>query len=180
VGEGLRGKQETRGYMRNVAFVLLSLCLNLAATTLIEIKPPLKNRSSRHARVQGYSGVADSANLRIIEIYGKLPLSFEANQGQTDSQVKFLSQGRGYSLFLTSTEAVLSLRKPEAGPAPEGPTVNSRYAPGIRGTPGFNLRNWVPSTEYRPSKGLTDRRPFGPRQSAVQSCKRPPLPPSSA
>ena len=41
--------------------------------------------------------------------YGHLPLSFEANQGQTDRQVKFLSRGQGYNLFLTSTEAVLAL-----------------------------------------------------------------------
>ena len=41
--------------------------------------------------------------------YGHLPLSFEANQGQTDRQVKFLSRGKGYNLFLTSTEAVLAL-----------------------------------------------------------------------
>ena len=39
-----------------------------------------------------------------------VPLSFEANQGQTDSQVKFLSHGDGYSLFLTSSEVVFSLR----------------------------------------------------------------------
>ena len=39
------------------------------------------------------------------------PLSFEANQGQTDSQVKFLSRGPGYGLFLTPTEMVLALRK---------------------------------------------------------------------
>ena len=39
--------------------------------------------------------------------YGKLPLSFEANQGQTDARVKFLSRGRDRTLFLTSTEAVL-------------------------------------------------------------------------
>src|ERR1039458_4813570 len=102
--------------MRYLAFVLLSLGLNLAATTLIEVKSPLKNRSSRHATLQGHSGVPDSANLRVIESYGKLPLSFEANQGQTDSHVKFLSRGNGYSLFLTSTEAVLSLKKPEAAP----------------------------------------------------------------
>jgi len=37
----------------------------------------------------------------------KLPLSFEANHGQTDSQVKFLSRGNGYNLFLTATEAVI-------------------------------------------------------------------------
>src|SRR5215472_9373099 len=35
---------------------------------------------------------------RAVESYGKLPLSFEANQGQTDRQVKFLSRGGGYSL----------------------------------------------------------------------------------
>jgi hypothetical protein len=41
--------------------------------------------------------------------YGKLPLSFEANQGQADPQVRFTSRGSGYSLFLTDKEAVLSL-----------------------------------------------------------------------
>jgi hypothetical protein len=46
--------------------------------------------------------------------YGKLPLSFEINQGQTDAQVKFLARGQGYTLFLTPTEAVLSLKKPQA------------------------------------------------------------------
>ena len=42
--------------------------------------------------------------------YGKLPPTFEANQGQTDSRVNFLSRGAGYSLFLTPTKAVLSLK----------------------------------------------------------------------
>src|SRR5438552_455501 len=46
-----------------------------------------------------------------METYGKLPLSFEANDGQADPQVKFLSRGRGYTLFLTSTETVLVLRE---------------------------------------------------------------------
>ena len=47
---------------------------------------------------------------RVNSAYGKLPLSFEANQGQTDRRVRFLSHGSGYSLFLTPHEAVLSLR----------------------------------------------------------------------
>ena len=42
--------------------------------------------------------------------YAKLPLSFEANQGQTDNRVKFISHGRGYGLFLTGDEAVLELQ----------------------------------------------------------------------
>jgi hypothetical protein len=48
--------------------------------------------------------------LRVAEAYGKVPLGFEANEGQTDQQVKFLTRGPGYNLFLTSSEAVLSLR----------------------------------------------------------------------
>src|ERR1035441_8505566 len=41
----------------------------------------------------------------------RIPLSFEANQGQTDSVVKFFSRGDGYALFLTPTEAVFKLRQ---------------------------------------------------------------------
>src|SRR5437764_11999998 len=41
--------------------------------------------------------------------YGKLSLGFEANQGQTDPRVKFLSRGGNYNVFLTDNEAVLTL-----------------------------------------------------------------------
>ena len=47
---------------------------------------------------------------KVREQYAKLPLSFELNQGQTDGRVKFLSRANGFTLFLTPTEAVLSLR----------------------------------------------------------------------
>jgi hypothetical protein len=53
--------------------------------------------------------------------YGQLPLSFAPNRGQTNSQVKFLSRGAGYQLFLTATEAVLALQQssPRAKSAPK-------------------------------------------------------------
>jgi hypothetical protein len=51
-------------------------------------------------------------NLQVT--YAHLPLHFEPNQGQTDERVHFLSRGRGYTLFLTATEAVLALRKQSA------------------------------------------------------------------
>jgi len=50
----------------------------------------------------------------MVESYGKLPLSFEANQGQAGPQVIFLARGRGYALFLTGDAAVLELKKPSA------------------------------------------------------------------
>jgi hypothetical protein len=36
------------------------------------------------------------------------------NQGQTDTHVKFLSRGSGHTLFLTPTEAVVTLTKADA------------------------------------------------------------------
>jgi hypothetical protein len=40
--------------------------------------------------------------VRLDTAYGRLPLRFEANQGQADDRVAFLARGRTYSLFLTS------------------------------------------------------------------------------
>jgi hypothetical protein len=57
---------------------------------------------------------------RVAKAYGRLPLSFEANQGQTDKQVKFLARGSGYSLFLTATAAVFSLSTPDSISNPSG------------------------------------------------------------
>lgn len=42
--------------------------------------------------------------------FGKLPLRFEPNVGQTDSAVRFTARGAGYALFLTDREAVISLK----------------------------------------------------------------------
>jgi hypothetical protein len=53
---------------------------------------------------------------QMLEEYGKLPISFEANLGQSDEQVKFLARGSGYSLFLTPTEALLVLKQRSVGP----------------------------------------------------------------
>lgn len=50
--------------------------------------------------------------------YGQLPLSFEPNVGQTDAQVQFMAHGGGYGIFLTGSEAVLSLLSPGQGSAP--------------------------------------------------------------
>jgi hypothetical protein len=47
---------------------------------------------------------------RASAAYGQLPLSFEANQGQMDDQVNFVSRGSGHTLFLTPSEAVIALQ----------------------------------------------------------------------
>jgi hypothetical protein len=68
--------------------------------------------SQARSRTNG-AGRANAAP--IAEKYGNLPLSFEANDGQADSSVKFISRGNGYVLFLSPTEAVLSLMRRAPG-----------------------------------------------------------------
>jgi hypothetical protein len=46
-----------------------------------------------------------------------VPLSFEPNQGQTDSPVQFLSRGTGYALFLAPGQVVLNLERRQAASA---------------------------------------------------------------
>lgn len=52
----------------------------------------------------------------------KLPISFEANAGQTDPEVAFSARISGGRLFLTRTEAVLVVTEPQEREAPELPS----------------------------------------------------------
>jgi hypothetical protein len=81
-----------------------------------------------------------SATLKVGGAYSKLPWSFEANEGQTDSQVQFLARGPGYTLFLTaSAKAVLVPGK--------GPSGVERM-----GLAGANPRPEVRALEERAAK----------------------------
>jgi beta-propeller repeat-containing protein len=82
-----------------------------------------------------------AAKLQCLDVYRGLPLAFEINQGQTDRQIDFLSRSNGRTLFLTPTEATLTLasevhpeqaRLPILGPfvSPGSPAIKagSEYA----------------------------------------------------
>jgi hypothetical protein len=59
--------------------------------------------------------------------FADLPLSFEANAGQVNGDVKFLSRGSGYGLYLCGGEAVWTLRRGTA-PAVTTDVVRMRLA----------------------------------------------------
>lgn len=91
----------------------LSLMLTLTAMmgslsypyAVVSGKTPANNKQLSHANK------ALGQPKQITPQSYQLPISFEANHGQTDREVKFLSRGSGHTLFLTATEAVLSLRR---------------------------------------------------------------------
>lgn len=106
--------------MWNIASLILRSCvLGLLALGLACAHIPRTSSDSQSSGRIVVSGRLPGASpyrpgTRINELYGKLPLSFEANTGQTDPQVDFISHGRGHALFLTSREAVLALRAGDA------------------------------------------------------------------
>lgn len=94
----------------------------LAITTLVGSLVFVDNGVSRLAAV-GTTATATGTDAsvhqaRVATAFGNLPLSFEANRGQTAAGVDFLARGHGYTLFLSAEEAVLSLHAGGAGPDP--------------------------------------------------------------
>ncbi len=112
-------------------FIFFALCLALFVSVGDQAHKTVRNlnvgtgetpRSDFLSRgpssFQPVSAVASgAARQQVLVAYTKLPLSFEANRGQTDGQVRFLAHGGGYTLFLTPTEAVLSLHSPQPSAA---------------------------------------------------------------
>jgi Beta-propeller repeat len=59
------------------------------------------------AALLGPATVKQSAVVRAS--LATLPLAFEANQGQTDPQVKYMARGSGYTAFFTASDTVFAL-----------------------------------------------------------------------
>ena len=113
------------------------LCAAAFAVTALSFfcAPPRASVAAKYpATIDPLAANAPSAaaKLHVADLYGRLPLAFEPNLGQSDKRVKFLSRGNGYSLFLTSTEAVLSLHKPEQHIDAKPPRSIGRGRPAVK------------------------------------------------
>ncbi len=104
--------------MKAIWITLLFLGLFAVGEFLVQTPKPIAATPNRKTATT--LGISEAKRQQVMVSYGTLPLIFEANQGQTDAQVKFLCRGGGYGLFLTSTEAVLSRSK--AGRESKGET----------------------------------------------------------
>jgi hypothetical protein len=93
--------------------------------------------------------VGEAERARVLEDYARVPLSFEVNRGQTDPQVRYLTRGEGYTLYLTEQEAVFSLSGAPSEPAAPGPSPTP---------PGAALRMALVGTGPKPQ--VTGRSPL--------------------
>jgi len=95
--------------MKRICLAWVFLCVTATSLSSQSSSVPLINQSTNVGPPISAPQSNPKAQARILDTYGNLPLSFEANHGQTDGRVKFLSRTGRYSLFLTGDEAVLAL-----------------------------------------------------------------------
>jgi hypothetical protein len=108
--------RNSRNFAMTLTLILVSLFPALVGSSYARLQPgspALSNFApSMIAETSGQPDSVDQLNRALVsEAYGKLPLRFEVNAGQADKEIKFLSRGSGYNLFLTPTEAVLALHR---------------------------------------------------------------------
>ena len=89
---------------------------------------------SNAANHAGTDRVSQDVKTQAIVNYGKLPLNFEENRGQTGARVKFLSHGRDYSIQLAPSEVFLNLQP--AGKARRESTIRMSF-PGANSSPAM-------------------------------------------
>jgi hypothetical protein len=90
--------------------LLLASLLSVCFPTLLWLATHSKPVAAEPSQSMSRFTASNSARQEAVKAYRTLPLSFEANRGQTDGQVKFVARGEGYTLFLTPRAAVFSLR----------------------------------------------------------------------
>jgi hypothetical protein len=117
-------------------------CVTLAVTVLI-FSLIWQHSRTNSTKVAARASAAPATG-PVSAAYGSLPLSFEANRGQTDPRVQFLSRGNGYNLFLTSNEAVLSLQQPAVTTAGGHSTVVRMRLLGSQRSPQVSGVNELP------------------------------------
>ena len=85
----------------------VGLLSGMTAPSLSQAERSSVERSALHSQ----PAKADTKRSAIRSRALTLPLHFEANQGQATEQVDFVSRGKGYTLALKATKALLTLRQ---------------------------------------------------------------------
>ena len=123
--EVLRGARPARGRafpgkkkaLVVVAVTLLALLAAFAVLIAASNAPNADHHSSAASTQHDQSRAAapQMSEQEALDAYGKLPLSFIPNEGQTDEAVRYYAQGAGYGFFFTKEGARLSFADGEGG-----------------------------------------------------------------
>src|SRR2546427_8637358 len=94
------GSVRSTGFLK---YIVVAATVAMAASSSIHVRSP-RNASQRTAR--------STDPLRLARMLESAPLGFEPNHGQFEGPARFVTQGRGYTLKLSPTEATMDLGRP--------------------------------------------------------------------
>ena len=103
----MRRPAKLLGVGTGIAMLLAMPLFSPSRALGVEGGPPVTGRSGGGIHATHATPSASTLD----RIYGKLPMSFEKNAGQSPSGVDFIARGAGYSVFLTPGGAILAMRK---------------------------------------------------------------------
>ena len=116
-GFSQRGLQVYFALFALLGFAVAGLLVT-AARLLFRARFPLSRCPASAARTQAAtSNVPEKTKQHAADAYGKLPLAFVQNRGQTDKSVRYYAQGAGHAFYFTPDKAVLTFTKKEKGVA---------------------------------------------------------------
>src|SRR6202171_1995295 len=154
---------KTRGFwvksFKIAGVVALISGLWLLATFRSFGKHAAKAEVSAIAARAASSSAGRNQDSKWLEAYGRLPLGFEENVGQVAQEVRYVSHGAGYELFLTPQEAVLSLPDPatyDLSPLHRFKTLQAMHA-ALRARMLTDLRMGFDGANAAPQISATDR-----------------------
>jgi hypothetical protein len=101
-------KQSTQKF--HIVLIVAGIALLFAVAVFVPLSSTASAPSvQKTSAPQVQSAISPGTRERMMTAFGRMPLAFEANHGQSDAQVKYIARGSGYTLFLTSQDAVISL-----------------------------------------------------------------------
>ncbi|MCW3098321.1 MAG: Cell surface protein, partial [Chthonomonadaceae bacterium] len=93
-----------------------------------------------------------------VKDFGRLPLSFERNQGQTDPHVRFLTHSGDSTLFLTPSEAVFSMTAQPMHNGKHAHRKNGKARPAVTRVPRVAVRMQMVGAD--PKAALLQQQPM--------------------
>ena len=117
--------------------------VNAAVLLIFVLGSRLKTRTGSFETVPAFAATASepdphddlATRARLSNSYGKLPISFEPNEGQAAGAVQYLAHGAGYSLFLCPGELLLTVQAslPETRNTPGVSAPAANILPAVKG-----------------------------------------------
>ena len=103
-----------RGFAATVAGLMAACFLSLSTLALAAPGATHSKNNSVSQKDAAVQPASVKPSDEQVARFLRAPLTFEVNQGQADSRVKFSARGQGYGIFLTESEMVLALHKGKA------------------------------------------------------------------